>query len=460
MTARRRKSLPSRTLAEVHEAFPKLRQSTMGDFDNCALSALFDLEGYPVTTAEQARGTIFHRYAGKVMKTLWENGHSTISISEALAIFYEACAQRDVPDRDVVWVPSKERRLLRTAAVMLVWNPVKEEPRPFGVDRLIPDGIELRLDAPVRYPESRECSHCRGVKVEIAITVHAGGDEPEVHVEKVDCGFCGGWGRELTGAMVERVVTGQLDALIADPPAGLVVLDWKTPRKAPPKYEGAHRDERGRADGGKVDAGLSYLGYWQQRTYGLLVLDNVRDVQYLTMREVYPLDLDERGNMAVRTSTITREDMDDIRQELATVAELVDRGLMGGSASEVWKPQPGVHCRFCRSPARCPIEPEARGSGRITNRAEAARVGDEAIVAQQVLDVSKKALKPWVEVYGPVEAKSAKGRQVWRFKAPSSGKGRGTFGVFVPEASDRGPEDPAVAGAFAEVKERKKEAMA
>jgi PD-(D/E)XK nuclease superfamily len=430
----RTQPLPPRTLDEVHEAFPKLRQSTMGQFDNCALSALFDLEGYAFTTSEQARGIIYHRFAGKVLKTLWETGNTTMPVAEALQILHEACAQRDVPDRDLVWVPTRERRLLRTAAIMLVWNPVERALRPFGVDRLIPDGIELRLDAPVRYPESRPCLACGG---------------------EGDCDRCGGWGRELTGAMVERVVTGQLDALLADPPDGMVVLDWKTTRKAPPRYEGEHRGERGRVDGSRVDAGLSYLGYWQQRTYGLSVLRNMPEYIYrVTLREVYPLDLNAQGNMEVRTSTITRDDLPRIEEELATVAELVDRGLMSGSDSNVWKPQPGVHCSFCRAPSRCPIEPEARGAGRITSKAEAERVGAEAIVAKQVLDHGKAALKEWVSVYGPVEAKWAKGRQCWRFKAPASGKGRGTFGVFVPEASDRGPEDPAVAGAFAEVKER------
>jgi hypothetical protein len=454
----RRKPLPPRSLEEVLEAYPRLRQSTMGDYDNCRLSALFDLEGYPFNTAEQARGIIFHRYAGKVMRTLWETGNSSMPVSEALPIFYEACAQRDVPDRDLVWVPSVERRLLRIAAVMLVWNPVEGKPRPFGMERLIPDGIELRLDAPVRYPASRECAACRGSKVEMDVTVSAElGGEPVVRADTFDCTRCGGWGRELTGATVERTVTGQLDLLLADPPDGVVVLDWKTTRKAPPRYEGEHRDERGRVDGGKVDAGLSYLGYWQQRTYGLLVLRNM-PVGRVTMREVYPLDCDDCGNMEVRTSTIVRDDLREIEEELATVAELLDRGLMGGSGSEVWDAQPGVHCRFCRSPSRCPIEPEARGEGRITSKAEAARVGAETIVAQQVLDYGKKSLKPWVEVYGPVPAKWAKGRQEWRFKPSASGRGRGTFGVFVPAGSDRGPEDPAVAGAFAEVRERKREA--
>jgi hypothetical protein len=432
----------------VLTAWPHLRQSLMGDFDNCRLSALFDLEGYAFNTAEQSRGIIYHRFAGKLLKTLWETGNSTMPVAEALEILYEACAQRDVPDGDLVWVPSPERRLLRIAAIMTVWNPVERALRPFGVDRLIPDGIELRLYAPVRYPESRACSRCGG-----------SGEAPEDASGGLDtCDWCGGWGRELTGATVERTVSGQLDALLADPPDGVVVLDWKTTRKAPPKYTGARRDDRGRVDGSMVDAGLSYLGYWQQRSYGYQVLHNMPPVQTVTLREVYPLDVNEAGNMEVRTSTITRNDLENIERELATVAELLDRGLMGGSGSKVWDAQPGVHCRFCRSPGRCPIEPEARGEGRITSKAEAARVGAEAVVAKQVYDFGVKALKPWVEVYGPVPAKWAKGRQEWRFKAPASGKGRGTFGVFVPADSDRGPEDPAVAGAFAEVKERKREA--
>jgi hypothetical protein len=63
------------------------------------------------------------------------------------------------------------------------------------------------------------------------------------------------------------------------------------------------------------------------------------------------------------------------------------------------------------------------------------------------------ALKPYGQEFGPVEVRHAKGRLQWRWKEGSTGKR--TFGLHVPEASDRGPEDHALATAFEEAKQRK-----
>ena len=58
-----------------------------------------------------------------------------------------------------------------------------------------------------------------------------------------------------------------------------------------------------------------------------------------------------------------------------------------------------------------------------------------------------EALKPWVQQYGPLPVKSAKGRYEVRWAANQSGKGR-RFGVHVPERSDRGPYDQKLRAAF------------
>jgi hypothetical protein len=62
-------------------------------------------------------------------------------------------------------------------------------------------------------------------------------------------------------------------------------------------------------------------------------------------------------------------------------------------------------------------------------------------------------LKPHVNEFGPVDVRHAKGRLQWRWKVGSTGKR--TFGLHVPEASDRGPEDARLAAIMDEAKERR-----
>lgn len=177
--------LPQRELAGVIEAFPALRQSLLGEFDSCRLATRWSLEGVPSTNPAQARGILFHRFAGEVLRTLSATGETSIPVAEALEILYEVCAQRDVPDAEVVLCPAEERRLLRILAIKFVTQNV------WQMDRLM--AIEERLYADVDY-------------------VGPGGD------------------------VVTRRITGQPDALLADPPDGLIVLDWKTTQSPPPEY--------------------------------------------------------------------------------------------------------------------------------------------------------------------------------------------------------------------------------
>lgn len=377
--------------------YPMYRQSLLSSFDDCALATRFELEGYQYTNAAQARGIIFHRFAAEVLQTLRRTGETQIPMEEALVILYEVSAQRDVPDEDVVIVPATQRRLLRIAAIMFVKNE-------FAMRRLI--DIERRLQATVTYDA---------------------GDGP-----------------------VSRVISGQPDALLADPPtesdpeSGALVLDWKTTLKAPPKGDaGDHWDDPAR---------LSYEGYFQQRVYAFLVLSNFPSVNRVRLREYYVLD------KVARYGTVYRGDMEHLERELSAQVELLDRALMGGSESKMWQPSPGKHCRWCPAATRCPILPDERvAQGGITSQALAEKVAAQFIVVDEARDYLRDATKNWVEVNGPLDAKSAKGRYQLRFRANKTGGGK-TFGMYVPDASDRGPKDPHLEAAFAEVAERAKEA--
>lgn len=376
---------------------PDLRQSLLGDFDSCRLMTRFGLEGTPYTNAAQARGIIFHRFAAEVLRTLRRTGESKIPVAEALEILYEVCAQRDVPDDEVVTVPARERRLLRIAAIKFA------NENEFRMERLI--DVERRLWATVEYPNP----------------------EPQ-------------------GGTVTRQLTGQPDALVADPPDGAIVLDWKTTLSPPPRYN--PRGE-GHPDHGR---GVSYLGYFQQRMYALLVMTNYESVRRCTLREFYPL----AGE--ARTAVVYRDDLEHIARELAGLAENLDRALMAGAESPLWHPSPGKHCAFCPRPNSCPIDAEVRMSeGGITSKAQASRAAAQYVLAIRDKELLHEALKGWVEVYGPVDVRSGKGRYQVRWKGNKTGGGR-SFGVHVPTTSDRGPDDPQLADAFEAAAARREEA--
>lgn len=312
-------------------------------------------------------------------------------VGEALAILAEVCAQRDVPLEDVVVVPARERRLLRIAAVKLVAE------NDFRMDRLV--DVERRLEA--------------------RITVPLAG-----------------------GGTVERVLTGQPDALLVDPPDGAIVLDWKTTRRAP--APGPARDGSEKGEHWDDPDHVSYMGYFQQRFYGLLVLRNYPAVQRVRLREFYPLE------GVARFATVYRSDLERLEDEFASIVETLDRALAAGSDGAAWQPSPGLHCGYCPAPQRCPIEADVRvREGGIANQAEATRAAAEFVVASEVRDVLRGALKGWVQEHGPLDVKSAKGRYQLRFNA------RGSFGTFVPEESDRG-HDAALDEAFAAAADRVK----
>ena len=392
--------LPRRSFEEVAEAYPAFRQSLMASMDNCALSTLFDLEGSAYNNAAQARGIIFHRFAAELLRTLRATGETTIPHEEAMRILYEAAAQRDVADEDVVVVPARERRTLRICALALANVPM-------NMSRLI--AVEERLTAELRYPDPD------------------GGDRI-------------------------RFITGQPDALLMDPPNGAIVLDWKTAPSAPAAPKDGQQDHW-TGDHNHV----SYEGYFQQRVYALLVMRNFPSVEQVTLREYYVLPKE------ARTATVPREALEHIEQELAVICETLDRAIAGGSASKMWRPSPGRHCDYCRRPTSCPIEREARvfgagggdkTAGGITSESQAARVAAEDVLAVRVHKEAHEALKAYHETTGrPIPVRNAKGRSEYRWGQTSSGSRR--FGIHQVSQSDRGPEDIDIAAAFEAAAQRK-----
>lgn len=384
-------TLPERTLEEVIAAYPTWRQSALSKADNCSLSSRFDLEGaVDFNTSASARGIIGHRAAAKILLTLQSEKQTEIDPEQALEILYECAAQRDVPDDQVIVLPLREQDLLRMGIKKLVYDSAAQKPRQFNMTRLW--AVEERLATTVEYPH------------------------PD-------------------GGIVYRTITGQPDALLADPPNGMVVLDWKFSWGLPPA--GDPNDEH-------VDdpAHVSYLGYFQQRFYALLVMRNYRAADHVRLREFYPF----KG--VARHATVLRSSLEHIEREIAMICERLDRGLMGGSESKLWKPSPGQHCGFCSAPSRCTLAPDVRlAQGGIATWDEAREAANYWVQMKRFDPMMRRAMKAWVGQHGPVEGKSDKKRWSIRFKPNKTGNGE-SFGIYAPEDTYDGPRDERLEGAF------------
>ena len=181
------------------EEFPILRQSTLSTFDDCGLASLFDRRyRKSFSDAASGRGIIWHRWAAKALREMAAQSTPThivdhLEVDVALAIFLETLRQADVPLDEIVNIPMRE-------ISDLTWMVKKfaHETR-WNIAGLV--DIEQRLSWTVRYPNPY-------------------------------------------GGYVERVISGQLDALFAEG-IGLergIVIDYKTGWWLPPRV--GHLRER------------------------------------------------------------------------------------------------------------------------------------------------------------------------------------------------------------------------
>lgn len=399
----------------VIAAFPTLRQSILAKHDDCPLSSLMEMRfatGW--NTHPQARGTIFHLFAAKVMQTLREEKSRTIPVQLAEQILIEACRQETnsrrepIPARDIVRVPIRQMPELRMAARKFAKD------NAFSYEKII--DVERRLGAELTYPRAG-------------------------------------------GGLVTRTLTGQLDALLYAPPDGAIVLDWKDTWALPP--EPKERDPDDFIGEDDELRGISYHGYFQQRFYGWLVMKNYSNVNSVTLREFYA------RKTKARKATLTRDRMAEVEEELSVLAQAFDLALMEGAppypfgwwpaadpatgeiistAPKVfdidrlgrWRPQPGKHCGFCARSRDCPIDEDTRiEQGAPPATEERARgIAAELQVVNRVRDVLIKAAKAWVEEGGaPIPVRHGKGRSVLGWYETKRGR---RFGLYTPDDSDRG----------------------
>lgn len=373
---------PEYPYPDAMKRFPAVRQSLLSQFDSCALQTRMDLEwrsgwsGHP-----QARGTIFHRTAARCLEIMAREGEGSIEPDQALAVLRDVLRQDDVPPEDVVSIPFSEIKDLRWTVVSWAAN------NKFDIQNLV--DVERRLNATVYY------------------------DNPH-------------------GGMVPRTLTGQLDSLFieGDSAEHAIVLDWKDTFALP-------------SGASKLSAG----GYFQQRFYALLVLENFPSVQQVTMREFYVRYSSRPVNKStgvvkepVREASVWRDELLDIQEEFSALVERFDRAIQNGYApwepeplrlreeiqeerdpqrkaelqreydrmTGLFAPAPGSHCSYCPRPEKCPIIPEVRGEGSITDADHARRVAAEVLVAKSVIKQRDKALKAWADANGPIPVRNAK----------------------------------------------------
>jgi len=382
-------------IEEVVRRFPTVRQSLLSQYDDCNLSAYFELEyarGW--NTHPQARGTIFHRFAAEMLREMQRHGHNTIPITVAREILIDVCHQRDVEPRDIVRVPMRMMPELRMAADKFAKD------NTFSIKKLV--DIEKRMQAPITYFAA-------------------------------------------DGSKVTRTLTGQIDALLFEPPDGAIVLDWKDTWGLPPEPKEIEREEE--YDDEELKA-LSYHGYFQQRFYGWLVMRNYSNVNKVTLREFYV------RKTKVRKATLHRHQLHKVEEELVILAEAFDRAIMQGSPRALlagdeegyvdydelgfWKPSPGKHCGFCARPSDCPLDEETRvaAGGAAVTAESAARWAAKWEVVERIKKMAVEACKAWVEEGGaPIPVKHSKGRRVVGWYETKRGR---RFGAYTPDDSERG----------------------
>lgn len=366
---------------EVFYRFPKVRQSFLATFDDCHLSALFNTrydKGY--STVPQAAGQLFHRFAAECLRWMQRQDSEHLPVAVALGILEHVLEQDDVEPRDIVALPLREIPMLE----MVCRKFAKDN--AFTIRRV--QDVERRFDGDLRY-------------------------------------------QAPNGEWVTRVLTGQLDALLFDPPDGATVLDWKNTWALPPERD--------------MDAespGVSYHGYFQQLFYAWLIFKNFSAVNFVTLREFYV------RRTKVRPARVSRGELPKIEEKLARLVRTFDRSVMAGAPVRLtvedvedhgyWKPSPGQHCFFCSAPRLCPLSEEETGlPPSVLTEEDAMRLAGERQVAKAIIRKTDESLRGWADARGPIPLKSAKGRRVLGHRQLANGKTR--FEEYTPEEADRPP---------------------
>jgi hypothetical protein len=359
--------------------FPVLRQSLLAVFSDCQLQAGFELRysiprpgsqilhtsGY--TTHRQAAGRLIHSTIGRALRHMIEERMERVAPETIIGFWEDELRQAEVATAETFALPAHEDELARRT--LRKWA----RDNLFTIREIY--GIEVRLTAPIHYPDG-------------------------------------------AGGLVERILTGQLDLLLIDPSgAHATVPDWKDTWKLPPK-KGAEDDDDFEAEEDDNDDTLSLEGYFQQRFYALLIFlaPEFRAVQSVTLREAYV------RRSRTREATIWRHQLPALITYFSARAELFDRCYEAAivtrrhrlrrrvlaTPAQWGEPSPGAHCSYCPGAMDCPVPVEAREGGMIRSPAEAETIAGIMLRAQRVLKMGEASLRTWTDREGPTRVRDAK----------------------------------------------------
>lgn len=320
-----------------------MRQSTVSGFGVCPRRTYYDVvrEGdYTVGYSEASAdlGRVFHDVAAEIMRTLWRTGESEIPTQEAIEILFERYAASGIS------LPPDEREALRVCVLNLV-------ARPWNVKGALVMGTDLDEDESARL---------------------------RVHVTCQDG--------------VVREFNGRPDLIVADPPDGVVIIDYKTGKGRPKAPRDAALRDAEVVEGKKY---LSERGHAQLDGYGFLAMANYPRAQRAILREYH------LRSGKVREAVLGRDELEHVSREIGVQLQQLDRGLAEGERSSVWKPRPGPQCkRQCPVARSCPVPAEQRGAGAIESWEDALAQGSRYLAVDGLRDQLRDALAGWHDETG------------------------------------------------------------
>lgn len=350
------------------------RQSLLASFEQCPRRALHgmliddDLTVGNVGAAADL-GSAFHAVAAEILRTLYRQGESQMPTQEAVEVMYEVLGVG-------AWsLPADARDDLRS--------------------------IVLNFASYYTWSAKRILALERRLTAEIAC------QDGEI--------------RELTG---------QPDLIIADPPDGLVIVDYKTSRGSP-------RSPRTLPPKGEAIVGKQYLserGHFQLDIYGLLALRHYPQPNRVTLRELH-LRTGER-----REATLGRDELEHVEREVGIQMQKLDEAIRAGEGP-LWKPRPGRQClRRCPVVNSCPVPDEMKGVGALVSEDAADAAAERFIVVDALRQTLRDQLKAHHEETG--HAPGVGDGHVLRWKV-DPGTGRRQFGVWEPDAAESESETTA-----------------
>lgn len=355
------------------------RQSLIATFDSCPLRAKFSMEDVRRTPSPiAARGTLIHRFVHKAIKKMHASGERGYPVEMGMDLLTEILCQHDVPSEEVVPITMEEMKWARVIAVK--WCET------VNIDARRMLAAEERFFADLTLP---------------------------------------------TGETVK--ITGQLDLLLADPPDGLWVVDYKSGWKRPVEPRNQEKAER-------EGSGLTSLGWAQWLIYSYLMFENFPSIHRVIFGEHHLL----RGEK--RYARMERWEMERLRDVLAAQVALLHQAVQEGPDSARWIATAGPHCALCSNPRACPILDDDQLD--IETPQGRQRIAQEWVVSTETRKRRRDILDGLVDVYGPIEVLHSDGRRVVGWDIDPNGKRN--FGMFEPKEIPESPYDEVLAEAVRE----------